>query len=76
MRRTQSASVNPYTDRAVLVVGGLGFIGVNLTARLAESGAVLCVLTPTLERHAQQASSFDSRGIRIVDGDVRDPHVM
>lgn len=63
-------------DTPVLVVGGLGFIGVNLTARLVELGARVTVLTPSRERHAGQAGAFDAQGVRVVEGDVRDSALM
>ncbi|MEO8678930.1 MAG: NAD-dependent epimerase/dehydratase family protein [Vicinamibacterales bacterium] len=56
----------------VLVVGGLGFIGVNLTAHLARVGARCTVLTPSLERHAETARRFTSQGVHLVEGDSRD----
>jgi nucleoside-diphosphate-sugar epimerase len=63
-----------YASRAVLVIGGLGFVGVNLTERLAAAGAQVLVMTPVRERHAGQAERFERRGITVVEGDVRDPH--
>jgi UDP-glucose 4-epimerase len=66
-------STEPYfRDRPVLVIGGLGFIGVNLTARLAAMGARLTVLTPVRARHTAQADAFERQGVRIVEGDLRD----
>lgn len=65
-----------YSDRAVLVIGGLGFVGVNLTRRLAADGARVRVLTPTRERHAEQAAVFERDGVRVFEGDVRDPHIV
>jgi len=58
------------------VVGGLGFIGVNLTERLIVDGAVVTVLTPRRGRNAEQAARFEQRGARIVEGDVRDRDLM
>ena len=55
----------------VLVIGGLGFIGVNLTARLVDRGDAVTVLTPLRERHMRTALAFEQRGVRIVEGDVR-----
>jgi UDP-glucose 4-epimerase len=55
-----------------LVIGGLGFIGQNLTDRLLADGVRLTVLTPSIERHAARASAFAERGARIVEGNVRD----
>jgi UDP-glucose 4-epimerase len=65
-----------YANRAVLVIGGLGFVGVNMTTRLADAGARVRVLTPARERHAEQAGRLEQRGIAIVEGDVRDTHTM
>jgi nucleoside-diphosphate-sugar epimerase len=69
-------STNAYADRAVLVIGGLGFVGVNLARRLAAEGARVRVLTPARERHAEQASAFERQGVRVFEGDVRDPHIV
>jgi UDP-glucose 4-epimerase len=64
----------------VLVIGGLGFIGVNLAERLLTEGATLTLLTPLRERHGDQADAFERRGARVVEGDLRDrellPHVV
>lgn len=68
--------MSAYRNRSVLVIGGLGFIGLHLTSRLAEGGADVTVLTPVRERHEELATSFEHRGIRIVEGDIRDPHVV
>ena len=65
-----------YADRGVLVIGGLGFIGINLTHRLAELDARVTVLTPARERHAEAAALVDARDVRVVEGDVRDPHIV
>ena len=59
-------------DSRVLVVGGLGFIGVNLTARLIEAGAKTTVMTPDRNRHAEAAAMFERRGVTLVEGDLRD----
>jgi UDP-glucose 4-epimerase len=65
-----------YAQRPVLVIGGLGFIGVNLTTRLSYLGAHVTALTPTRERHAEQAAALEARGVRVVEGDVRDRGVV
>lgn len=65
-----------YANRSVLVIGGLGFVGVNLTAALEDRGARVRVLTPVRERHSDQAARFEQRGIAVFEGDIRDPHVM
>jgi len=60
------------TGCRVLVVGGLGFIGVNLTARLVEAGAKTTVLTPDRNRHAEAAAIVERKGVTVVEGDLRD----
>ena len=65
-----------FQNRNVLVIGGLGFIGVNLTARLVSEGARITVLTPVRERHTAQADTFEKLGARIVEGDLRDPGLI
>lgn len=62
--------------KRVLIIGGMGFIGVNLTERLLDQGATVTVLTPLRERHADQADRFEQRGARIVEGDLRDRELM
>ena len=63
-------------DSRVLVIGGLGFIGVNLADRLLNDGAAVTVLTPLRERHGDQADAFERRGARIVEGDLRDRELL
>jgi UDP-glucose 4-epimerase len=60
----------------VCVIGGLGFIGVNLAERLIAEGAVVTILTPLRERHADRAEAFEKRGARVVEGDLRDRELM
>jgi UDP-glucose 4-epimerase len=60
----------------VVVIGGLGFIGVNLTARLLADGRSVTVVTPSRARHAQRAADFEARGVRILEGDLRDGAAM
>jgi UDP-glucose 4-epimerase len=59
-----------------LVIGGLGFIGVNLTERLVADGRTVTVVTPSRERHAERADAFEARGVRVVEGDLRDAQAM
>lgn len=59
-------------DSRVLVIGGLGFIGVNLTTRLAVLGARVTVLTPDRSKHTNEIPSFERNGVEIVEGDLRD----
>ena len=61
-----------YRNRRVLVTGGLGFIGSNLTIRLAEAGARVTVIDPMLPGCG--ANLFNvapvESGIRIIAADV------
>ena len=66
----------PFAGERVLVIGGLGFIGTNLTARLLDEGAIVTILTPSRERHADQAHVYERAGAAIVEGDVRDQSVV
>ena len=61
-----------FRDARVLVIGGLGFIGVNLTARPAALGARVAVLTPNRARHAADAAAFERQGVEILEGDLRE----
>jgi UDP-glucose 4-epimerase len=63
-------------DRRVLVIGGLGFIGVNLTARLAELGARVTVVNRAVDRHRAAVTDAVTRGIRVHEGDLRDAEAM
>jgi UDP-glucose 4-epimerase len=65
-----------FAGRRVCVIGGMGFIGVNLADRLIADGAAVTILTPLRERHADQADAFERRGARIVEGDLRDRELM
>lgn len=59
-------------DSRVLVIGGLGFIGVNLTSQLTSLGARPTILTPDRGRHAETAAVFEKAGVAVVEGDLRD----
>lgn len=61
---------------SVLVIGGLGFIGVNLTARLVTLGARVTILSPTRSKHEEAAAGFERQGVRIVEGDLRNADLM
>jgi nucleoside-diphosphate-sugar epimerase len=56
----------------VLVIGGLGFIGVNLTSKLIERGARTTILTPDRSRHAEQVAALEKAGVAVVEADLRD----
>ncbi|HXD72121.1 MAG TPA: SDR family NAD(P)-dependent oxidoreductase [Vicinamibacterales bacterium] len=61
-----------YRSRAVLVVGGLGFIGGRLSGALADAGAKVTIVTPSRQKHPETAIDLEARGIRVLEGDVRD----
>jgi len=65
-----------YRDRAVLVVGGLGFIGGRLSSALADAGARVTIVTPSRQKHHDAAIDLEARGIRVLEGDVRDRQAM
>jgi UDP-glucose 4-epimerase len=64
-------SADSYRGRRVLVIGGLGYIGSNLSAALIEADAVVTIVTPDRGRHRETADQFDARGARIVEADIR-----
>jgi nucleoside-diphosphate-sugar epimerase len=68
--------MSAFRDRAVLVIGGLGFIGGRLVDVLAARGARVTVVTPSRDRHHEAALDHEARGVRVIDGDVRDSAAM
>jgi UDP-glucose 4-epimerase len=64
------------TDAHVLVIGGLGFIGSNLTARLVDHVESVMVLTPNRAKHADAAAMLERAGVDIVEGDLRDQSLV
>src|SRR5262252_1908073 len=64
--------MNGFQDRAVLVVGGLGFIGGRLSSALVDAGARVTIVTPSRKRHHDAALELEARGVRVIDGDDRD----
>jgi UDP-glucose 4-epimerase len=69
-------TLNWYSGRPVLVLGGLGFIGASLSRRLLASGARLTVVTRQRTRHTEDAADIESSGATVVDADVRDAEAM
>jgi UDP-glucose 4-epimerase len=65
-----------YRGRRVLVVGGLGFVGLNLSRRLVSLGARLTIATPKRAAHEIETVELQSAGARIVEADVRDADGM
>lgn len=62
--------------RSAVVIGGLGFIGGNLSRRLAADGVCVTVVTPSRARHPEDAADLERRGVRIVEADIRDRAAM
>ncbi len=65
-----------FHHRAVLVVGGLGFIGGRLSSALAEAGARVTIVTPSRQKHQDVALDLEAKGVQVLEGDVRDRHAM
>lgn len=65
-----------YRQRPVTVIGGLGFLGINLTMSLAGLGARVTVVTRSLDRHRAEVSDCKARGVAVREGDLRDQDAM
>lgn len=68
--------MSPFEHRRVLVIGGFGFIGVNLTERLHALGARVTIATRSIQRHSEAATDAASQGARILEADLRDEAAM
>ncbi len=63
-----------YQNRKALVTGGLGFIGSNLSLRLAAAGARVTVVDASIpECGANPQNLAGGRGIRVIPCDVGSP---
>jgi len=65
-----------YGGRRVAVIGGLGYIGANLTSALIEAGAEVTIVTPRRDGHASAVRRYQSAGARILEADIRDVEAM
>jgi UDP-glucose 4-epimerase len=65
-----------YRGTAVLVLGGLGFIGSSLSKWLLKAGATCTIVTPDRTAHDSEAAALEAMGGRIVVGDLRDGEAM
>lgn len=65
-----------FADRRALVIGGFGFIGVNLSERLRQLGARVTIVTRSRGRHPGATADAEARGVRVVEGDLRDVAAM
>jgi len=61
-----------YRTRRALVIGGLGYIGSNVTAALVDAHAIVTVVTPNRDRHEVVARRFEDAGARIIEADIRE----
>ena len=65
-----------YRDRRVLVIGGFGYLGGNLTAHLHGLGARVTVVTRSVTGRSDSVGDCERRGIAVVEGDLRDQRAM
>ena len=65
-----------YRGRRVLIVGGLGFLGANLSRRLAALGASVTVVTPDRAAHELEATELEASGADVISADLRDVAAM
>src|SRR5437867_8726489 len=65
-----------YRGRRAVVIGGLGYIGSNLSAALLECGANVTIVTPARDRHRGSAADFERRGALVVEADAREIPAM
>ena len=63
-----------YRNKKVLVTGGLGFLGSNLTHRLVKLGAKVTVLDCFLSGHGANGFNLHDLGsrVKVVKKDIRD----
>ena len=62
--------INQYKDQLVLITGGAGHIGSNLTRSLAEAGARVIILDDLSSAERWNVPSLP--GVMLVEGDVQD----
>jgi nucleoside-diphosphate-sugar epimerase len=56
-----------------LVTGGAGYIGLLLADELLDAGREVAVLDVLLHGQRAHADALRERGVRLVEGDIRDP---
>ena len=60
-------------DKKILVTGGAGFIGSNLSEYLLASGAIVTCLDNFATGHQHNIESFlDNKNYKMIEGDIRD----
>jgi UDP-glucose 4-epimerase len=68
--------VSFYANRRALVIGGFGFLGVNVTERLRQLGARITIVTRSRAAHAGAAADAAAHGSQVLEGDLRDHRAM
>lgn len=68
--------MSSYAGRRILVIGGLGFIGSNLVARLAGLDARVTAVTPDRRKHDGLALELEAAGVAVFEADIRDAEAM
>jgi nucleoside-diphosphate-sugar epimerase len=58
---------------STLITGGAGYIGMLLADELLGAGREVTVLDVLLHGQSEHAEALRDRGVRLVEGDVRDP---
>ena len=58
---------------STLITGGAGYIGLLLADELLGAGREVTVLDVLLHGQSEHADALRERGVRLVQGDVRDP---
>ena len=67
-----------FTNKNILILGGLGFIGSNLSMRLAQMGANVTVVDSMLPQYGGNLANVASfkDNIKINFSDIRDSHTL
>ncbi|GJQ07343.1 epimerase [Capnocytophaga cynodegmi] len=61
------------TEKTILVTGGAGFIGSNLSEKLLELGAIVTVLDNFATGHRHNIEPFlSNKNFTLIEGDIRD----
>ena len=61
-----------WSNKSVLITGGNGFLGKNLTMHLIELGAKRIKIADNLERQGEYALSIENNNIEFIKCDLRD----